>query len=315
MKPPSPADANQSIESRLADAIAAKYGVERVPIPEPQVAQVTPSSGWRDANRPAPPSPFSASAQASPNKAVIAPQAVPAITPVPAGPPKVVDPVEARLAEAIAKRYATPAQNTPAPPQAKPTQEPASTEETQPAPAQKYTPSKGTFGGYYPRAAEEAKGKEAKVKEGKAGKKTPNFYYYDTLGVPRGDNVAAAHALTALRKKASEEPQRITPQEDRLLAASGQTEAFNLPMTPEAVAERFIQYGAGGKPSASAPKKWDAKPMNAPAGNTFQQGQRDPTVDQRDPAAMVSRSIDKATTKPIKEQAPDPVEPDDEKDD
>jgi hypothetical protein len=309
-----------SVENRLADAIAAKYGVERVPIPEPQQAKVTPSPGWAAAQGATPyTSPFSASANAAviPGRITVAPPTVPAITPSGAPAPKAPDPVESRLAQAIANRYA---------PQPKPQAAPApapDTTDTAPAPAPKqgkYTPTETSFAGYYPRAADE-EGK-TKVKEPKALKKGPNFNYYDTLGVTRGDNVAAAHALNALRKKQVEEPQKITPMEDRLLASSGSTDAFNLSMEPAAVAQRFKDYAA--PQAASGPRKWDAtRPggtaPNPTTGYTFQQGQRDPTVDQRDPAVdMATKTIDNAGKKaPSKAPVDDtpPTKDDEEGDD
>lgn len=281
-----------SVESRLADAIAARYGVDRVPIPESQPPSVTPSPGWLAAQNGAQPykSPFGSTANAMPGKIMVSPPVVPAITPSGAPAPKGPDPVESRLAQAIANRYA-PQPKAPAPQQAAP--DPVETPPA-PTPQGKVNPSPTSFAGYYPRAADD-EGK-TKLKEGKALKKTPNFYYYDTLGVARGDNVAAAHALTALRKKQAEEPQKITPMEDRLLASSGSTDAFNLSMDPAAVAERFKGYG---EPQAAAgPRKWDTRPTTAPPNNTFQQGQRDPTVDQRDPAVdMATKTIDSAGKK------------------
>jgi hypothetical protein len=312
-----------SVENRLADAIAAKYGVERIPIPENAPPPVVPSSGWLAASKPAPPSPFpsvSAPAQAAP--AIVSAPVVPPITPqtlvaaVAAAnqardSESKVPSIEDRLNAEISKRYDSASNASPsatsqapsAPPSAPPQKSP---DPTQAQPPGKYTPSEGQFAGYYQRPAE---GKDApKLKEPKALKKGNSFYYYDILGVPRGDNVMAARALSKLRQKAIEEPQNLTQQEDRLLAASGSTDAFNLSMEPAAVIDRFKGYQAGGgdsKPSG----KWSDRPDTAPTtGNTFK---NDPA------AALATKTIDNAGKKapskaPVDETPPTKAEDDTE---
>ena len=85
------------------------------------------------------------------------------------------------------------------------------------------------------------------------------------------DGRAVAAALYQLQKRAAEDPRRITPDEDKLLASSGDTEAYNKSMEPAAVAQRFQQYARGPKDQPKLPERI------GPAGNEPVQRLPDPT--------------------------------------
>jgi hypothetical protein len=127
----------------------------------------------------------------------------------------------------------------------------------------RFTPSKETYRGYYERPAPEKKAKkEGPQKPTK--EKDANFYYYDTLGVARGDNRAASNALTKLQQRAINDPKTITPAEDRLLASSGSVEAYNSSMEPADVVARFAKYKEGKSAADTGPERFQDR---APGGD------------------------------------------------
>ena len=132
------------------------------------------------------------------------------------------------------------------------------------------TPS---FGGYYQEPPKPKKGEASGEKAPNPQKAKDNSFYYNLkLGVPIGvDGRAVAAALYQLQKKAAEDPRKITPAEDQILASSGDTEAYNKSMLPADVAKRFEQYARGPKDQPKLPERI------GPAGNEPVQRLPDPT--------------------------------------
>ena len=132
------------------------------------------------------------------------------------------------------------------------------------------TPS---FGGYYQEPPKPKKGEAQGEKAPNPQKTKDNSFYYNLkLGVPIGvDGRAVAAALYQLQKKAAEDPRKITPAEDQILASSGDTEAYNKSMLPADVAERFKQYARGPKDQPKLPERI------GPADNAPVQRLPDPT--------------------------------------
>jgi hypothetical protein len=158
-----------------------------------------------------------------------------------------------------------------APPAPEKTQ-PDNTDDTEGGPAKPqaeapYSPTVSQFKGYYQRPTETNKKGKKKAIESKPLKKGNSLYYYDALGVPVDDRLAGS-ALTALRKKAAETPQKITPQEDRILAASSDDPSGigNMSMVPEDVIKRFLGYGQKKKPD-ERPSSARSRAPGAPEGN------------------------------------------------
>lgn len=239
------------------------------------------------------PYPWSASAQASPVPPVMAPGATT---------PQDLAKVVAAVSQAKdAQRPTT--DTTPAPTNAPKLAPGISGGPPQPNVVIK--PAQETFAGYEKRVEPD---KKNKVKETKPLKKGDSLYYDATLGLDSSDKTMAARALTALRKRAQEDPASITPQEDKLLASTMvDSGGANLSMEPNAVKARFAEYQKGNGKGNTLPPKFDARPQGAPAANT---GIRNlPEGQAQALAAKVASDAIAGKTPPPLVQAPKKVDP------
>jgi hypothetical protein len=92
--------------------------------------------------------------------------------------------------------------------------------------------------------------------------------YYAILGVDPGDNVAANTALQKLREKEKKSPEKITMEEDKILAASYKIPAYNKSIEPKAIQQRFDERGrraaaeeGGEAPATKGPQQPSAEAL------------------------------------------------------